>query len=237
HYCVVFFSSRRRHTRFSRDWSSDVCSSDLPRQRAQGVDGRRGVQPRELSHCEPPAEGRTRRGGIQHQQDLLVRAGPADARDRDARARAARRTGRRPRGARLARRLPVCAGRADLCGHQRDPAQHHRRARARSAEILTRSSIVDFTFTEDQIALRDSVSRFLMNEAAPELLREIWETAGGRSPDLRAKIAAQGVTGLSVPEAYGGLGMGDVDWALITEELGYYAIPDSLSDTAYVAAG
>src|SRR5690606_40765153 len=26
-----FFSSRRRHTRFSRDWSSDVCSSDLNR--------------------------------------------------------------------------------------------------------------------------------------------------------------------------------------------------------------
>src|SRR5690606_40048591 len=24
-----FFSSRRRHTRFSRDWSSDLCSSDL----------------------------------------------------------------------------------------------------------------------------------------------------------------------------------------------------------------
>src|SRR5690606_41182179 len=27
--CCFFFSSRRRHTRFSRDWSSDVCSSDL----------------------------------------------------------------------------------------------------------------------------------------------------------------------------------------------------------------
>src|SRR5690606_40982700 len=26
-------SSRRRHTRFSRDWSSDVCSSDLPADR------------------------------------------------------------------------------------------------------------------------------------------------------------------------------------------------------------
>src|SRR5690349_24174723 len=25
-----FFSSRRRHTRSLRDWSSDVCSSDLP---------------------------------------------------------------------------------------------------------------------------------------------------------------------------------------------------------------
>src|SRR5256884_3348575 len=27
--CMFFFSSRRRHTRCSRDWSSDVCSSDL----------------------------------------------------------------------------------------------------------------------------------------------------------------------------------------------------------------
>src|SRR5690606_41033071 len=28
-FMFFFFSSRRRHTRFSRDWSSDVCSSDL----------------------------------------------------------------------------------------------------------------------------------------------------------------------------------------------------------------
>src|SRR5256886_5604637 len=39
--CVVwssfFFSSRRRHTRFDCDWSSDVCSSDL--RRLEGADG------------------------------------------------------------------------------------------------------------------------------------------------------------------------------------------------------
>src|SRR5260221_778990 len=28
--CFCFFSSRRRHTRSLCDWSSDVCSSDLP---------------------------------------------------------------------------------------------------------------------------------------------------------------------------------------------------------------
>src|SRR2546430_16632995 len=28
---ILFFSSRRRHTRFDCDWSSDVCSSDLDR--------------------------------------------------------------------------------------------------------------------------------------------------------------------------------------------------------------
>src|SRR5690625_7772412 len=45
---LFFFSSRRRHTRWPRDWSSDVCSSDL-------VLGRRGG-------CEvgaaPPGAGR-----------------------------------------------------------------------------------------------------------------------------------------------------------------------------------
>src|SRR3712207_8532636 len=38
-YVIIFFSSRRRHTRYWRDWSSDVCSSDLyygvPKQKAK----------------------------------------------------------------------------------------------------------------------------------------------------------------------------------------------------------
>src|SRR5690606_41194323 len=42
---LFFFSSRRRHTSFSRDWSSDVCSSDLAfeRQVFLGI-GRKGDQ-------------------------------------------------------------------------------------------------------------------------------------------------------------------------------------------------
>src|SRR5690606_40928071 len=35
---LFFFSSRRRHTRFSRDWSSDVCSSDLRQHAAEEID-------------------------------------------------------------------------------------------------------------------------------------------------------------------------------------------------------
>src|SRR5690606_40695464 len=34
---LFFFSSRRRHTRFSRDWSSDVCSSDLVQSAGPGA--------------------------------------------------------------------------------------------------------------------------------------------------------------------------------------------------------
>src|SRR5690625_7596367 len=39
-FCMVFFfffSSRRRHTRWPRDWSSDVCSSDLLDAVAKGI--------------------------------------------------------------------------------------------------------------------------------------------------------------------------------------------------------
>src|SRR5690606_40206925 len=40
-----FFSSRRRHTRFSRDWSSDVCSSDLDKPLAHNGRGHHGLPP------------------------------------------------------------------------------------------------------------------------------------------------------------------------------------------------
>src|SRR5699024_11625366 len=44
-FCAVlslfFFSSRRRHTISKRDWSSDVCSSDLPPGAIQRFTGRR----------------------------------------------------------------------------------------------------------------------------------------------------------------------------------------------------
>src|SRR5690606_40723680 len=43
-----FFASRRRHTRFSRDWSSDVCSSDL------GAVGAASAAGHELSAVPPP---------------------------------------------------------------------------------------------------------------------------------------------------------------------------------------
>ena len=94
---------------------------------------------------------------------------------------------------------------------------------------------MDFTFDDQQLAFRDAIRKFLMVEAPPEMLRDIWETRSGRSTKLRTKLAEQGLTALSVPEDCGGMGLGDLDWVLVQRELGYYAIPDSLSDTAYLA--
>src|SRR5690606_40590972 len=48
-----FFSSRRRHTRFSRDWSSDVCSSDLEAR----LDQEHAEREPEREQTEPDGEG------------------------------------------------------------------------------------------------------------------------------------------------------------------------------------
>jgi alkylation response protein AidB-like acyl-CoA dehydrogenase len=95
---------------------------------------------------------------------------------------------------------------------------------------------VDFTFSNEQLAFREAIRKFLVVEAAPEMLREIWETTrSGRSAELRGKLADQGLTALSVPEAFGGIGLGDLDWVMVHQELGYHGIPDSLTDCAYLA--
>src|SRR2546427_1747179 len=48
-FIVFFFSSRRRHTRFDCDWSSDVCSSDLLAQFARAAAGKVGADDGQLA--------------------------------------------------------------------------------------------------------------------------------------------------------------------------------------------
>src|SRR3712207_4821608 len=64
----IFFSSRRRHTRYWRDWSSDVCSSDLV-VLISGHDGGTGASPlTSLKHAGGPWE----LGLAETQQTLLL---------------------------------------------------------------------------------------------------------------------------------------------------------------------
>ncbi|MBC8923357.1 acyl-CoA dehydrogenase, partial [Escherichia coli] len=50
-----------------------------------------------------------------------------------------------------------------------------------------------------------------MTEMTPELIRELWVTPTGRSDDLWALFASQGLTAVSVPEVHGGLGLTEVE--------------------------
>src|SRR5690606_40019577 len=65
--CVLFFfSSRRRHTSFSRDWSSDVCSSDLGSSSALSYSvaaSDRALWSKSAGVSESDEDGRRRHGG------------------------------------------------------------------------------------------------------------------------------------------------------------------------------
>ncbi len=76
---------------------------------------------------------------------------------------------------------------------------------------------MDFDFTGNQLMMRDMVRDFARREVAP-LAREMDER--GEIPDaLLAKLRESGFFGLSFPEAYGGLAVDTVTYALIVEEL------------------
>jgi alkylation response protein AidB-like acyl-CoA dehydrogenase len=94
---------------------------------------------------------------------------------------------------------------------------------------------MNFTFSDDQRNLRDAMHDFLVVETRPELQRKRWQTADGRPAELWQQFAVQGLTGLSVPEEAGGLGMGDLEWVLMAQELGYCAVDDSVVDTCWIA--
>src|SRR5881409_1907195 len=68
---------------------------------------------------------------------------------------------------------------------------------------------MDFTFSAEQIALRDAVRSFLDAEAPMEYVRRMAEhDDAGVTPEVWRKIVDLGWTGLLVPESAGGLALG-----------------------------
>ena len=95
---------------------------------------------------------------------------------------------------------------------------------------------MDFTFSEDQLLFQESVRSFLVNENTPEAIRQLWETESGRSDALWAQLAEMGLTGMTVPEEHGGLGMSELDFVLLAQEAGYVALSEPLVNSVLVAA-
>src|SRR5436305_15265995 len=76
-----FFSSRRRHTRCGRDWSSDVCSSDLDRPRParlRGTDSTakpRGTRPVSPTWRSPACSSKIGRASCRERVQIPVVGG------------------------------------------------------------------------------------------------------------------------------------------------------------------
>jgi alkylation response protein AidB-like acyl-CoA dehydrogenase len=88
--------------------------------------------------------------------------------------------------------------------------------------------------TDEQMMLRDSVRSFLTENAPVEHLRRMRDSRHpqGFSRALWKSFVDLGLTGVIVPEAYSGLGLGYVDVGVIMEEIGHFLTPTPFLSTA-----
>jgi alkylation response protein AidB-like acyl-CoA dehydrogenase len=78
---------------------------------------------------------------------------------------------------------------------------------------------MDFNFSSEQEMIRDTYARFCDKELTPEYVRWYDEHCDYLPQDKFDKFAALGTSGLIVPEAWGGQGLGMVELCLMVEEI------------------
>ena len=93
---------------------------------------------------------------------------------------------------------------------------------------------MDFDFTQDQLSLRDAVARWVDKGFGFER-RHALAKAGGATRAVYGELAELGLTGLAVPEAFGGLGFGPVEAMVVMEELGRGLVNAPFAQGALVA--
>jgi alkylation response protein AidB-like acyl-CoA dehydrogenase len=94
---------------------------------------------------------------------------------------------------------------------------------------------VDFTFSEDQEALRDAVRSFLTREAPSGYVRAMLDDERGFTDGQWADLVGLGWPALLVPETHGGLGLGLVDMTVVMEEMGRLPYPGPFFSSAVLA--
>jgi len=95
---------------------------------------------------------------------------------------------------------------------------------------------MNFGFTEEQELLRDQVSRFMTKQCPMAKVRELMATDNGFDQGLWQQAADLGWMGLTVPEAYGGLGLGWIDLTVVLEETARGLCPLPIASQAHSVA-
>lgn len=94
---------------------------------------------------------------------------------------------------------------------------------------------MEFTFSDEQEALRASVRSFLDKESPSDYVRAMLDDEAKTSERVWEHLVQLGWTGLLVPEEHGGLGLGLVDLAVVLEEMGRSVFPGPYLSSAVLA--
>ena len=95
---------------------------------------------------------------------------------------------------------------------------------------------MDFTLTDEQIAVRDLAGQILAEQLTPERIREIEDGDTWFAPETWAELAQADLLGLALPEAHGGGGYGLFELALLCEQVGRHVAPLPLIATLVLGA-
>src|SRR5262245_42453104 len=93
---------------------------------------------------------------------------------------------------------------------------------------------MDFDLSKPQKLLKGSAREFLSRQCKPERVRQLMETQTAHDEALWKDIADQGWTGLTIPEEFGGLGLGLIEQAVVSEEMGRACMPVHFFPTSWL---
>jgi alkylation response protein AidB-like acyl-CoA dehydrogenase len=94
---------------------------------------------------------------------------------------------------------------------------------------------MNFEFSEEQDLLREQARSFLRDRCDSKAVRTILEGDAPFDEALWKGIVELGWTATTIPEAYGGIGLGHLELCVIAEELGRVLAPTPFSSSVYLA--
>ena len=96
---------------------------------------------------------------------------------------------------------------------------------------------MDFTYSDEQLALQETLQRFIGRDYGFDRRRELSKTALGYSADAWARYAELGLLALPFPEEVGGLGGNAVDIMLVMELIGRGLLLEPFLSTIVMCGG
>jgi acyl-CoA dehydrogenase len=95
---------------------------------------------------------------------------------------------------------------------------------------------MDFSFTEEQDAVRDLAARVFAGHAPAERVKQVEASETRVDPELWRALADAGLLAIAVPEEHGGSGLGLIELCLLLEEQGRRVAPVPLWPTLVLGA-
>ena len=96
---------------------------------------------------------------------------------------------------------------------------------------------MDFSLSQEQELLQETVRGLVTRECPASRVRQVFDGESGVDDVLWSSLAQMGVCGLLVPERHGGAGLGMLELALVSEELGRGAAPTPLFGHSLASLG